>query len=239
MSNAAQCTKNAITLKGSAQIIANYLSKYQRAFNLKHVAHQKLFICLCLPSEYGVNSILFQRGIYPPEDFQSQQQYGLTILMSTNNKICEFIEQVLRQAEKWMARNELDKVSLIITNVHTKETLECWDFKVQPDPEASSGTSDTILPDGSVGPTSNKELKRIQQEIGSVMRQISATVSYLPLIDGICSFDIHIHTLKDCDVPEKWDETNAVYIQNSQVVQLRSFSTGVQKVETVVNYKMN
>lgn len=157
--------------------------------------------------------------------------------MSKNNKICEFLEQVLRQTETWMSRNELDKISLIIANVHTKETLECWDFKVQQDPDAASTAGDSIKPD--VEPTSNKELKRIQQEIGSVMRQISATVSYLPLIDCVCSFDIHIHTLKDCEVPEKWDETQAVFIQNSQAVQLRSFSTGLHKVDTVVNYKMN
>lgn len=79
-------------------------------------------------------------------------------------------------------------------------------------------------------PTSNKELKRIQQEIGSVMRQISATVSYLPLLDCICSFDILIHTIKDCELPEKWNETDAVSIQNSQTVKLRSFSTGLHQV---------
>lgn len=50
-------------------------------------------------------------------------------------------------------------------------------------------------------PTSSKDLKKIQSEIGTVMRQIAATVSYLPLLDCICSFDILIHTLKDCSVP--------------------------------------
>lgn len=87
-------------------------------------------------------------------------------------------------------------------------------------------------------PQSNKDIKRIQQEIGSVMRQISATVSYLPLLDCICSFDILIHTSKNCELPEKWNETNAVSIQNSQTVKLRSFSTGLHQVDTVVNYKL-
>lgn len=134
---------------------------------------------------------------------------------------------------EWMACNELDKVSLVITNVHTKEVLECWDFKVQNDANEVGHKNDLT------NPTSSKDLKRIQQEIGSVMRQISATVSYLPLLDCICSFDILIHTLKDCTVPEKWSETEGVVIQNSQVVQLRSFSTGLHKVDTVVNYKLS
>ena len=121
---------------------------------------------------------------------------------------------------------------MIISNVHTKETLECWDFTVKSEPVEN----DSVDPKN---PTSSKELKRIQQEIRDVMRQISATVSYLPLLDCICSFDILIHTLKDCPVPEQWDETSPVFIQNSQTVKLRSFSTGLHNVDTVVNYKMN
>jgi len=32
--------------------------------------------------EYGINSILFQRGINSADPFVPKQQYGLTILMS-------------------------------------------------------------------------------------------------------------------------------------------------------------
>lgn len=117
----------------------------------------------------------------------------------------------------------------MITNAHTKEVLECWDFNVQQEPN-----EENVNPNN---PQSSKELKRIQQEIGSVIRQISATVSYLPLLDCICSFDILIHTTQDCQVPEKWDETNPVSIQNPQTVKLRSFSTGLHQVDTVVNYR--
>lgn len=129
-----------------------------------------------------------------------------------------------------MSKNELDKVSLVITNAHSKEVLECWEFQVQTEKNENSDPNN---------PTANKELKRIQQEIGSVMRQISATVSYLPLLDCICSFDILIHTIKDCELPEKWNETNDVSIQNPQQVKLRSFSTGLHQVDTVVNYKLS
>lgn len=75
----AQATKNCITLKGSAQIIAEYL-------------------------KYGINSILFQRGIYPAETFESTQQYGLTILMSKDPKIEEFLKKVLEQTEGKFAK---------------------------------------------------------------------------------------------------------------------------------------
>lgn len=121
---------------------------------------------------------------------------------------------------------------MIITNVHTQEHLESWEFKVQSEPVDGPD----IDPNN---PTSGKELKHIQMEVSTVMRQIASTVSYLPLIDCICSFDILIHTLKDCQVPEQWSETANITIQNAQAVSLRSFSTGLHKMDTVVNYKMN
>lgn len=70
------------------------------------------------------------------------------------------------------------------------------------------------------------------------MRQIAATVTYLPLLECVCSFDVFIHCLQSTDVPEKWNETENVTIKNSQVVHLKSFSTGLQKIETTVSYKM-
>lgn len=123
---------------------------------------------------------------------------------------------------------------MVITNAHTKEVLECWDFKMQA--EVGDGDSDGKDPSKQ---TSSKQLSRIQNEIRDVMRQISATVSYLPLLDCICTFDVMIHTLQNTEIPAQWDETGAVFIQNAQAVQLRSFSTGLHKVDTVVNYKMS
>lgn len=131
-----------------------------------------------------------------------------------------------------MSKNELEKVSLIITNAHSKEVLERWEFQVQAEPQNGENADPN-------NPTSNKDLKRIQQEIGSVIRQISATVTYLPLLDCICAFDVLIHTVKECQLPEKWNETGDVTIQNSQTVKLRSFSTGVHQVDTIVNYKLS
>lgn len=48
-------------------------------------------------SDYGINSILYQRGLYPPESFKADENYGLTILMSTDNKIKEFLATTLDQ----------------------------------------------------------------------------------------------------------------------------------------------
>lgn len=60
------------------------------------VVHVSFTFCVI---DYGINSILFQRGIYPAETFQNHQQYGLTILMSTDEKIQKFLENVLKQTQ--------------------------------------------------------------------------------------------------------------------------------------------
>lgn len=116
---------------------------------------------------------------------------------------------------------------MVISNVTNKEVMERWDFKVQ-----YEGSGD-LNPD-SVG---NKELSTIQKEIRDVLRQICSTVSFLPLLDCPCSFDIQIFTKSDIDVPQQWAETAPSYIANSQEVQLRSFSTSLHKMDTVVSYK--
>ena len=47
--------------------------------------------------DYGINSVLYQRGIYPPETFTRKQQYGLTLLVSTDDKLKMYLSNVLKQ----------------------------------------------------------------------------------------------------------------------------------------------
>jgi len=44
---------------------------------------------------YGINSILYQRGIYPPETFTRVQKYGLTILVTTDDELKKYLTNIL------------------------------------------------------------------------------------------------------------------------------------------------
>ncbi|KAK3926231.1 Mitotic spindle assembly checkpoint protein MAD2A [Frankliniella fusca] len=212
--------KNNITLKGSAEIVMEYLN-------------------------YGINSILFQRGVYPPETFKTVENFGLSIFVSTDEKIISFVDTVLKQMKDWLLEEKVQKISMIITNISTKEALERWDFNVKY--EAASGETADIqqLKDTKVArngkidasKVGSKELKVIQNEIRDVLRQICSTVSFLPLLDCLCAFDIHIYTNNDCEVPNDWNETAPCIIANSQELQLRTFSTSLHHMATVVSYK--
>ena len=82
-----------------------------------------------------------------------------------------------------------------------------------------------------------KSTKEIQNEIRALIRQITATVTFLPLLDEPCTFDLLVYTDADADVPKTWEESDPKYIQNSTEVRLRSFTTRVHKVDTMVAYK--
>jgi len=68
----AQATKNVITLKGSAAIVAEFFG-------------------------YGVNSILYQRGIYPPETFKPVKKYGMSLFITTNDQLKTYLANILQQ----------------------------------------------------------------------------------------------------------------------------------------------
>ena len=216
-----------VTLKGSAQLVSEF-------FN------------------YGINSILYQRGIYPSESFTRKQQYGLTVLVSTDERVNNFLKSVLSQIEEWLVERKVKKLVVVLTSVETKEVLERWEFKVEYETEENDDSkagnentnpnSDLSQKKGTNGDNkycdvSKKDEKAIRKDIGAVIRQITASVSFLPLLDCICSFDILIYSHKDLEVPVEWGETDACIIQDSEEVKLRSFSTNIHRVEAAVSYK--
>ena len=82
-----------------------------------------------------------------------------------------------------------------------------------------------------------KTEKEIQDEIQSIFRQITASVTFLPQLDGNCSFNVLVYADADSDVPMEWGDSDAKEIKNGEKVQLRSFSTSNHKVDTLVSYR--
>lgn len=104
--------------------------------------------------------------------------------------------------------------------------MERWDFNVEY--EGDSKGKDQV---------SEKPLTRIKNEIRDVLKQIASSVAFLPLLDCLCSFDIQIYTRNDVSLPPEWAEAEPASIKNAQSVKMRSFSTHIHKMETVVTYK--
>ena len=83
-----------------------------------------------------------------------------------------------------------------------------------------------------------KPEKEVMSEIQAIIRQITASVTFLPLLSDPCAFDLLVYTKKDTSVPGEWEDSDPRYILNSESVKLRSFTTKVHKVDTMVSYKL-
>lgn len=44
-----------------------------------------------------MNSILYQRGIYPPEDFEHKKQYGLPMFLAKDAGLKKYLNDVVNQ----------------------------------------------------------------------------------------------------------------------------------------------
>lgn len=107
-------TRSVITLKGSVEIVTEFFG-------------------------FAINSILFQRGIYPPETFDKVAKYGLPMLVSTDEGLKSYLSHVLTQISGWLLEGKVQKLVVVITGADSGETLERWVFNISPDKAAVTG----------------------------------------------------------------------------------------------------
>ncbi|KAJ2539933.1 Mitotic spindle checkpoint component mad2 [Coemansia sp. RSA 1878] len=204
MSVQAQLTKGKITLKGSARTVTEF------------------FI-------FGINSILFQRGIYPIEDFEVQKKYGLDIWVSNDLQVTRYLDNIMKSVEEWLSLGKINKLVLAVNSRETRETLERWQFDIQL-------VADQVVAAGET-PKPPKSEKTLQMEIQAIFRQIAASVSFLPIIEEKCTFNILVYADSDAEVPTTWTDSDPLHIKNAEQVRLRSFSTDAHRVEAMVAYR--
>src|SRR5437588_328429 len=109
----------------------------------------------------------------------------------------------MSQLGKWMLGGKISKLVVVITSKDTGENLERWQFDVQlmgkaaknKQPAAAVAATENDLVGGGgsattlAPPTADKTEKEIQMEIQSLFRQITASVTFLPMLDGRCTFN--------------------------------------------------
>lgn len=78
---------------------------------------------------------------------------------------------------------------------------------------------------------------QIQQDIQALFRQITASVTFLPMLDGNCTFNVLVYADVDSEVPLEWGDSDAKEVKNAEKVMLRSFSTNSHRIDTVVSYR--
>jgi mitotic spindle assembly checkpoint protein MAD2 len=119
---------------------------------------------------------------------------------------------------------------VVITSKDSGEVVERWQFDVSVMTGGADGDSQE--------PVAQKPQEEIQKEIQSIIRQITASVTFLPELQGRCTFNVLVYADGDADVPKEWGDSDPKDVKNAEQVQLRSFSTQSHKIDTLVAYKL-
>jgi mitotic spindle assembly checkpoint protein MAD2 len=85
--------------------------------------------------------------------------------------------------------SSITRLVLAIKSVETDETLERWQFDVQQeDPSNPSSAASTQPPSTQTksGKKKEKTEKEVQAEIREIMKQITSTTTFLPILDEEC-----------------------------------------------------
>jgi len=203
MTCTAQSTETAISLKGSTEMVCEFFY-------------------------YAINSILYQRNIYPGDSFSTTTKYNLKMVETCDEKLKEYLDSILGQLKDWLNDLNVKKLVIVMQDIETKETVERWSFDVVCDK-----TIKTVP-----GETRTTDVKEIQRGIQNVIRQIVATVTFLPVPESCWSFDLLIYTDDEVATPEGWDETTAKFIPQGEEVKLKSFTTSIHTIEPQISYKL-
>jgi mitotic spindle assembly checkpoint protein MAD2 len=79
-----QSIRQSITLKGSTELVTEFF---------KYVVNT----CVAFPASLGMNQslrrILFQRGVYPADDFHMVKKYGQTVLITQDLALENYLEK--------------------------------------------------------------------------------------------------------------------------------------------------
>ena len=185
-------------------------------------------------------------GIYEPETFKRESKYGLTVLTTTDKGLLRYLETIQKQVEQWLLLGNIQRLVVVVQGVDSMETLERWQFNVSVEDKQEGLADNGENSQPNVHKTSSastektkrgKSLKEIHGEIQAIIRQITASVTFLPLLQEPCTFDLLVYTDKNVNLPTKWADSDPCYILNSSEVKLRSFTTSVHKIDSMVAYK--
>lgn len=189
--------------------------------------------------DYAINTILYQRGIYPSDDFEHVRKYDLNMLVTSDPEVKAYIKKIMSQLHDWLLKGKISKLILAITSKDSGEAVERWQFDVEIlSPAQNHDPAQTEASKQIISQEATKSKEEIQKEIQAIVRQITASVTFLPVLSEPCTFNVLVYGEGDINVPSEWADSDPRLIQNAELVSLRSFTTDKHKIQTSVAYQL-
>lgn len=151
-------------------------------------------------------------------------------MLTEDAALINYLDKILKQVNEWLLKGNVTQLVLVLLSKDTRTPLERWVFTVD-----IIRSDDESIPLDDAKPDAD-----IQKEIRHIIKQIVASVTFLPLVYEPMVFNILVYTRDSADVPEKeWLDTDPLAIEASmsQQVKLRSFSTDYHRIGAMVDYR--
>ncbi|KAH9044825.1 mitotic spindle checkpoint protein MAD2 [Lactarius pseudohatsudake] len=159
MAPSKQSVRQSITLKGSTELVTEFF-------------------------KYAVNTILFQRGVYPADDFHMVKKYGQTVLITQDLALENYLEKYLLRPTRcaaWLLTGAVTQLVVAIITKDSRTPLERWVFDI------NLGAID-------------KPEAEIQAEIRSILKQIVSTSANVPAGEWVDTDPLAIEASKSQQV---------------------------------------
>lgn len=164
------------------------------------------------------------------------RKFDLNVLVTIDSEVKAYIKKIIVQLHRWLVHGKIKKLVVAIVSKNSGEAVELWQFDVNILPESPNTKNNTS---GSSVPSNEKTPETVQKEIQAIIRQITASITFLPVLDpGLYTFNVQVYADADAQVPTEWADSEARQLRNAEQVQLRSFSTGSHSVSTQVAYRL-
>ena len=188
--------------------------------------------------EICIHNILFQRHVYPKEDFKVIRKFGLNLVHSKDDEVIRYIKQITRQLHRWIVDGKINMLTMLIVSKEANQISEKWMFYI--DLIHDKGEYDYSSTNNGRTIEDVKTLEDIQKEIQLIIRQISSSITFLPEFEDPQTFKILVHTTDNFEAPKDWDDAKlSTDIEGSGVesVKFDNFATDNHKVSTFVTYQ--
>jgi len=148
---------------------------------------------------YSVQSILYQRSIYPSEDFRTVKKFGLQMLATTDDDLADYLDRAMGQLKKWLEQGKVRRLVVAIVEKESQETVERWQFDVEvlrpgtdEAPTYAWHADSSAGNDAQVPKSLQKTDAQVKAEIAAIIKQITASCTFLPVLEEPCTCQLLI-----------------------------------------------
>ena len=157
---------------------------------------------------------------------------------TTDEDLADYLDRAMQQLKKWLEQGKVRRLVVAIVEKETQETVERWQFDIE---VLNEGMAESDVPksDDAIPKSLRKTDAQVKAEMAAIIKQITASCTFLPVLEEPCAFQILAYTDRDVEVPVEWSDSHARLIAEGKAeqVKLRSFSTHVHRVDAMVAYR--